>query len=981
MMSDNVDRFDCEALLKLTSATVGEAKRKSLVDDDELTLSWTVPYGAAEECRVWLYANRVTLTNFDTPVKHYTGTYRTVSITAAPVVDRKSGETTGAEIVQEFAKGYYTEIDWDSARLVNDKKSIDDGDIDRHYLVKFPYCAPGSARAMAESLSASTYTDPSIGGVAHAGTFYNVYVGRQPEEDGSVTIFLFLADDQFSLTSFAGLLTPEIYDVYYVWRCPKVIAQDTIDAWRTTATSGSWCTAGYSEDQTLVDLVFHNRSDEEFEGPDDIVVDDDCRSQTVATYYIGVTTANIPAIPSVTDMGGITYRLRLDLNNHTGLWTAILYTQTAKYRNIENLTVEQSADRTVTQQQQLGLTDQGAASMDEQDGVIKTQRTEVRDDCSKDVTTNTNTGKAQISTERVAAPGFSETTTEKTYQSAGEAAPTAATGHVKSVRNAESKYPGKYDTVSKDRQYVDQPTSGVHLSAAATSSITEHSHKAAQESTAAVAGKIVRVENNPTEAGTFKTRREEISPVNQVGSGKDMSAAATNTITTETQAASAQPETPVAGQVVRVMNEPTEFGKYKTRKEVIEPTDQKNTDQEETHAQSAVVTKHTHNTAEETATQKDDTIVRVTNEPTEFGTHKTRREEITPKIQTGEASGGGAVYDETVTVHKNADSEITDGAGHTGTIIEGRSVPNDFGRFDNTKTVRSAKPLPEVTDSHGNAMVNKEVAVAENQTAIPNDGPGAAGTDVDVSFRYNQFGLFDYAKTTRTAQPFSETVSSGGNAEHSEITKIERHKSSVSEAVQSGVDKSVQVSVDEYGLLSANVVTQTPTYLHDSGSYATNDGTVFWWWGINASTEEYDAVITTAALDASTSNSVTKRKNKYGLIDYSVVKQPVGGSGGVLTPIDKSSIDTGWIFCDEETQTIDSISRTFRRVRVQAIVTNSESRAQDFLAGDYDGSLTAPDAMAPVGTIIKRLAGEVSGIEHSISGGWKRAVRVLGAVG
>lgn len=269
-MSDFVNRFEPEKLLELSKCYSEDISRTVWNDDERLVLRWDIPNGSDKECIEWVYANRGTLSDFDTPFRHFEGIYRVTLVDCKPRLTR-SGEIEGTTLLMTIAKGLSTTLDWDTARvegireLPGNSESVSGignttSDDDEKYLrVKFPYCSPIYVRAIVASI-ADTYSNVTIRGEDH-GTFHRIAAQIDFEDDGTATIHLFLARPQFTLNAYQDVDTAAERDVHYLWGVPKPLAQGIIDAWGTTL--GHSATASYSTDQGTCDLVLSSKTEEQ----------------------------------------------------------------------------------------------------------------------------------------------------------------------------------------------------------------------------------------------------------------------------------------------------------------------------------------------------------------------------------------------------------------------------------------------------------------------------------------------------------------------------------------------------------------------------------------------------------------------------------------------------------------------------------------------------------------------------------------------
>ena len=268
MTTEFTDRFDCEQLLALDSnLQVDQAESSSLTEDGAIVLKWAVPYGSAEECKKWLYSNRRVMSDFDTPFRHFEGTYRATKIDF--VVNReRDGTIIGATVMLYLALGLFTTIDWSMASVLageevapgNDSEveGVDDtssDDPENVVRVEFRYCDPKSVSSMINSISDSEFTNPVVFGETITGTFHRIFASSRKEQDGTATITLTLANPQYTIKSYSDFGGFRQSDNWYLWRVPKTLAQGIIDDFKDTYPVGASATANYDNADHLVNIT------------------------------------------------------------------------------------------------------------------------------------------------------------------------------------------------------------------------------------------------------------------------------------------------------------------------------------------------------------------------------------------------------------------------------------------------------------------------------------------------------------------------------------------------------------------------------------------------------------------------------------------------------------------------------------------------------------------------------------------------------
>lgn len=535
-------------------------------DDVDACLSYLDDYGSVKNAGKQQYV--------DDPMvggKIRKGRYR--------VVDAGTVETDEQrgifDIYQTLRLGLADKLVWDEARLGNDKllagsteavTGLADTTSDspeRYVNVIFPNISPDKVQAVAEAISA-TYTDPKIRGQIYVGTFHKVFVTTEVSaEDGVGRVTLFMGLPQFTVNSFDNWGGSKQTESAYLFNVPKSQVQTIIDGWKTLAGTSAGATVGYRDG--LADIRLTKRSGGiEKTG---IVTGWDCRYKTTEDYYLGVDTATADALALTQPPAGQRWELT-KREDGQGRWDVVISKRVVQYRNITGLVVEQSDESSVTQQQQLGLTSETPADMTEATGVVKSQRVEIKDDCSKDITTNVETGKEQIITIKSEDAASSVTEERKTYQTSALSDPTEEAGKLKRVVNRDSKYPGKKETESTTETVKDQTGSEYVESPSRSIERATHTQGTALTKPSRETGKIKRRRNVPTRAGKVETLDETETPIDQSSTSASEDAYRTTAITRHTEGSTIADKAAASGTVRNVEESPTEAGNLRTEDRV-----------------------------------------------------------------------------------------------------------------------------------------------------------------------------------------------------------------------------------------------------------------------------------------------------------------------------------------------------------------------------------------------------------------------------
>lgn len=260
------DRFDFSKLLDWKKAQVVQGDASGLQPDETYVLQWTVPFGAQEQAREWIYANRQGFQGPEIPFMQLEGFWRTVQVRYQVIEPKVSN--AGVNILQTIAKGYYTALDWDAARILQGERAASNTSgagvpnsgsaaIDATIQVRFPFIAP---EAVAGVLSVSSVPSPLVIRDNNLGTLKRIVTSARLEEDGSYSVIATLADPQYTLASYTDFGGVNQQDVYYLWDVPKDFAQGIIDSWKSENPVGSSASADYNDQQKLVNIVLRRNA-------------------------------------------------------------------------------------------------------------------------------------------------------------------------------------------------------------------------------------------------------------------------------------------------------------------------------------------------------------------------------------------------------------------------------------------------------------------------------------------------------------------------------------------------------------------------------------------------------------------------------------------------------------------------------------------------------------------------------------------------
>lgn len=302
---NKTDRFDFSQLLDFRVAQIQQSTHAGQYPDDQVELLFTLPYGAAQEAKDWIYENRHVVQDVELPTKLLKGVWRTVSVSTRPIQDRNG--VNGHQLVWVLAEGFYKEIDWESARLFSDKQTLGNAvsvpsvpqattnDPGLDLLIEFPYCDPRHITLMIQSLrnSHNTNADIVVRGQTYQAPWHLIAAQTRRENDGTHTIVARYSRSKYVLKGYRDSQTSVATLQYYVWNVPKEVAQQIIDDWKASAGPTATATASYHENQELVDLVLALRDPAAKENLTTAPIITSCTSHVVFHFAWGYTKAEL----------------------------------------------------------------------------------------------------------------------------------------------------------------------------------------------------------------------------------------------------------------------------------------------------------------------------------------------------------------------------------------------------------------------------------------------------------------------------------------------------------------------------------------------------------------------------------------------------------------------------------------------------------------------------------------------------------------
>lgn len=735
------ERLD-SSILAVERAKILSNEVAALQNDANVVLSFRVPEGLQQEAIDWLKDNQLTYTDIDVDFKRLSGTWRTVGFKA-----------DGNVVQQEIALGYYTSINWDVARLLQDKYNPAGGTSadaptndysqskERAVVYEFPYFAEASVD---EAISALDTTKTDLGDPS--GTWYLIDATSEKQRDGTHTIrALYANTSAFTLKGRNAILVAGGTTTYSYFGVPKQVAQAICDYYTQ---KGDSVRPSYSPGSGLVDITVF-RSSGTTETVSGKYTERACLYNETTSYYFGAS-----ALPDLSAPAqGIIYSLQGVRYEEDGTYSYQLVTRTA-------------------------------------------------------VPFETTDFVAEVST--------AATTTENILlNQAAYTQPSVEVGHIKSLDISKNQ-DCTYNLTERDREISNQTGNGYESAALAATDISLNTSSTELPDEVAAQGQIISVISQPTPEGRFSTRREITTsvPTNVITGTVEASGRQT---LTETKAVNqtALPAAPsaVVGHIKSRSADINRDGTFNTIERDVEISDQEGSGKTAATLSTVEIATHTsgNEIATGTITASQGVVVSARSEPTEedkFRTVLETRTSVEAVVRNAETAVDSALADTVITskVNKRVPDPITPAT--QGVISRMNKTINEDGTFNTELEVTTSTEAIVRNGIVATKTVLEEVQVTEklNTKDVDEAGTQTTGVLTVTDRKENQDGTFNSTKRITTS---TEVVD-----QNAEVTGINSAETVMTTRTYN--DRSYTAPVNEVGKTKSQQVELNPDGTHNT---------------------------------------------------------------------------------------------------------------------------------------------------------------------
>lgn len=708
-----------------------------------------------------------------------------------------------ARVIQILRKGWRTTllsngaIDFSESRIIrtrelegnsSEKAGISNtasANEEKYILVRFPNISPSNINGiMAELRGITTISNPSIKGSIFTGEYRKLYAVSDIEQsDGSMTVDLLIAQPQFTINAYrdwGGVFGGEIT---YLWNVPKELGQQIITDFRASG-AGKGATAGYNSEQGTLDIVLTSKRTDP-KSLQGVITASNCSSSAQSDYFFDVENPNDAAYEiggaSYPSASGVTYRKDVRSNND-GTYDVVITTINVVDRAYEDKIIENTRFDLTTRDYNYGLTSEaGLESLSSfVAGQIQSRSYRHNEDCTIDVTTDTQQAKNVVGVTKTVQFDSSESVEElaNTNDSAEVThASSAVLGQIVTTSSRVNRF-GLWDNSTRTQYSYNQTAGGGELRHDQTVSVQKSTQAASEASPSSPsAGTVVIYDSDPTRYGKFSTVIRTITAINQTGQATELRADQTSSSETSTQRASAYTQTREDGTIVRLQSAPTEFGKFRASKEVVTAINQTASSYESGPSRSSVSVLNTQNVSPvEIGSIAPNTRVIAENVPTEFGRYRTRYEVISGSNQSGAAGECRADQTRVVSIDTNANSALAAPPDcEDGCIIRVDSQPNEFGNYRNTEEIICA--VNQISTSNDERYDQRSETTLNTQNASIEVATASQGIIQIAQNTPTEFGR--YRTTKQSVYSLAQSASSyESRGDQSSVSSLTTHSNS-----------------------------------------------------------------------------------------------------------------------------------------------------------------------------------------------------------
>lgn len=333
------------------------------------------------------------------------GTWRHVStyLIRTDSNGRKNPDGKHFSAVQELRRGFLTSLDYDEARLIEDRVLPGDtGSNNENKRITLQWTAVDPD--LVDSLKEAQVTTAEVTGLKHRRAivtepelatvsidatglnFYHQGIKSEIGEDGTATVTYMVGDTRFELSGFSSWLGSGQTAVTDYFNVPEQLAQSVIDA--ATARGADAFAVGYNDTEALVHIRAR-QMDLNGVSLTDVPIFTNCDKTTTASFLWGTGDSSLLPIPG-TIPAGTTYDRSVS-ERGDGTFNIVLRKTVKSFRDITEYDAAEDGATLTERKEWLGVTDEatqvGAANL--VTDVLGKQvrvRKNFQDDCSIDIT-------------------------------------------------------------------------------------------------------------------------------------------------------------------------------------------------------------------------------------------------------------------------------------------------------------------------------------------------------------------------------------------------------------------------------------------------------------------------------------------------------------------------------------------------------------------------------------------------------------------
>lgn len=427
----------------------------------------------------------------------------------AGVLEKRSATTSLVNIVQLLRRGFIQNIvvggslDLSEARIRDIVSSPADdtgtAGAENYKTIFIPGIDPTRISAIETQIQSIYRTEVAVRiGDQNFGDMYLLNYSSKEEDDGTHTLFLYVANPRYTLTGFNGWNTRNAGDITYHYNVPKVLAQEILTNSKTSSLSGH--VVGYDESKGLVDIALETNGVASL--TTDFEYDGTCRYNYRDIKAYRLTEEEKDALVATWNTGVPGRKVKIDIEEEGDRYHVSIFVEYLESFHVNRYTNRHTFSDIHESEQFLGYTEETIPPPPaRQRGIIHVREKKKLDNCLWDVDDNYFTRLMQEAENQTATASYVKnglTVSGETFKQPFGGIPGPNVRNT--VERQEDEY-GRYTNNVQEEIWYEDSSSSKREAAGFVETTTRYIN-ASEKTQGNINGKIVTAVNSPNDHGT-----------------------------------------------------------------------------------------------------------------------------------------------------------------------------------------------------------------------------------------------------------------------------------------------------------------------------------------------------------------------------------------------------------------------------------------------------------------------------------------------